>query len=412
MFQCSLVFGLGSGGFRNEIVDGEAAGKGYCFTAQADGPSAVHYNPAGLTQLNGDYFSLGYAMQMPRVEVKHVATTSTVEMQKQDFLIPNLYYVSDLNSDKWRIGFSATSPYGLSTDWASDSFAANYMTESDLEMLNFNPCVAYKVNDSLSIGGGVNYFVQHMSKHKILTAAASTGGDFQLKGSDEGYGYNLGLLYTPLEDHRVGLSYRSKIDLTTVGTVTLDTLNAAYTALFGGSAYTTAMESKSTIPRSLALGYAYKPNEKWVVELDMEWTDWACVESELVTYPNEGVANRLAVLNNGNPVSRDWNDVMAYGFGAEYKSTDKLDLRFGGFYHQTPVPSHSVDTALPDADKHGITMGLGYEFEDVILDLSYCFMRYRNRDVTNTIGASTGSDLNGLYRGHVNIFAVAFTYKY
>ena len=151
MMSSELVFALGSGGFRNEVVDGEAAGKGYCFTAQADNPSAVHYNPAGMTQLEGQSVSLGYTLEAPRNEVDYTATGETVQMQKDLFFIPNFYYVTELPWKDLSFGFAAVSPYGLSTDWADDSFSQRVSTESDVTMYNINHSVAYKVSDFLSL---------------------------------------------------------------------------------------------------------------------------------------------------------------------------------------------------------------------------------------------------------------------
>ena len=415
VFFSNIVYAaVGSGGYRNEVVDAEAAGKGYCFTAQADGPSAVYYNPAGLTQLKGDYVSLGYTFEAPRNECASDAEGNIVQMQKQTFLIPNFHYATDLGSERFRFGFCAVSPYGLSTDWAADSFSKNVMTESDVEMFNINPAVAIKVNDYVSVGGGLNRFSAELSKHKVLTAAASdVGGDFQLKGEDVGWGYNLGLLVNPSSKHRIGVSYRSEIDINYLGTVTLDRLNAAYTAIFGGSTFTTSMESKSKIPQTLSVGYAYQPDDKWTIEADIEWTDWSSTKEEMVLYPNESDATRLAVLNNGNPVSRDWNSVFSYGIGAEYKASDKLDLRCGLLYHQTPIESVALDTPLPDANKWATTLGLGYLFkEDVTMDAYYAFFKYSNRNVTNNMGDASSSNINGTYRGYVNVVGLGITYKY
>jgi long-chain fatty acid transport protein len=411
MYFATTVFGLGSGGFRNEVVDAEAAGKGYCFTAQADGPSAVHYNPAGITQLDGQSLSLGYTYEAPRNECESSAAGNTVQMQKQVFFIPNFYYVTELPWEDFSFGLAAVSPYGLSTDWADDSFSKSVSTEANVTMYNINPTLAYKVNDFLSLGFGIDYFIADISKYKRTTAALG-GGNFHLKVDDEGWGYNLGALIKPAENHRIGISYRSEIDLEYKGTASLDGLIGIYNIVFGGSTYSTALESDGTIPRTLAVGYAYQPNEKWTIETDVEWTDWACVEEEQLRYPNESDGNRLAVLNDGNPVSRDWNDVFSYGIGAEYKATDKLDLRCGFLYEETPIPSANLDTALPDANKHGVTLGAGYLFKNVQIDTSYAFFKFRDRDVTNDVGANTGSNIDGKYKAYVNIFAISFTYRY
>jgi len=412
------AFGIGSGGYRNEVVDAEAAGKGFCFTAQADNPSAVHYNPAGLTQLKGSQITVGYVYEAPMFSVDSKATGDNVNMQKQVFYLPNVYFVTELKNENLRFGFGANSPYGLSTDWANDSFARYLSTESNVTMMNYNPTIAYKVNNYVSVGAGIDFFTADVNKHRVVSAALSnTGGDFQLKGSDESWGYNFGLLLRPSEKHSIGISYRSEINVTLEGTVSLDGLNATGIGIFGASSYSTKMESKSTIPRSIAFGYAYKPNNKWTVEADAEWTDWSCVEEEFLTYPDLNNTNDPAglirgTLNTDNPASRDWRSVWAYGIGAEYQATDKLELRGGFLYEQSPIPSANFEPVLPDSNKHGITIGAGYLLKNVKIDASYAFLKYRDRDVTNDIGSSTASNVDGKYKGYVNILGLSLTYKY
>ena len=46
-------------GFRLPEAGAKAMGMGFAFTAQADDPSAIYYNPAGLTQLKGQNVMLG-----------------------------------------------------------------------------------------------------------------------------------------------------------------------------------------------------------------------------------------------------------------------------------------------------------------------------------------------------------------
>jgi len=407
------AFGVGSGGYRNEVVDAEAAGKGFAFVAQADNPAAVQYNPAGLTQLQGSQVSVGYAYEAPMFSVDSKATGNNVNMQKQVFYLPNIYFATSLKNENLKFGFGANSPYGLSTDWANDSFTRYLSTESNVKMMNYNPTVAYKVNDSVSVGAGLDFFTADVDKHRVVsTSLSSTGGDFQLKASDESWGYNFGLLFKPSEKHSIGISYRSEIDLTLKGKVSLDGLNATGQFIFGGASYSTDVESKSTIPRSIAFGYAYKPNNKWTIEADAEWTDWSCVEEEFLTYPSESDATRLSTLNTDNPGPRDWRSVWAYGIGAEYQATDKLELRGGFIYEQSPIPSANFEPVLPDANKHGVTLGAGYLFKNVKIDGSYAFFQYRDRDVARSMVGATSTNVNGKYKGYVNILALSITYKY
>lgn len=413
LFFVRDVLAVGSAGYKNEVVNAEAMGKASSFVAQADNPSAIYYNPAGLTQLKGDNVSLGYTFEGPMAEVESNTADGTVQMQRQVFWIPNFYYVSDANKENLRIGFSVTSPFGLATDWAQDSYVAANATESDLDFIAVNPTIAFKVNDVLSIGAGLNHFGSHLSKHKRVAASISSDGDFQLKGSDTGWGYNTGFLVQPSEQHSIGISYRSEVDMDYKGTVSMTNINqGAYPAVFGGASYSTDMKVSLTLPQSVVIGYAYKPGNKWTFETDLEWTGWSAAEEEKVEYPSESDANRLAVLNAGNPVPRDWNDVFSFGVGAEYQATDKLALRCGYLYEETPIPSANLDAALPDADRHGVTLGFGYDFKEVTIDASYLALFMMDRDVTNDVGLVAGTDIDGKYKQFVNVFAVGFTYKF
>lgn len=406
------AFALGGGGFRNEAaLDAEANGMADAFVAQADSPSAVHFNPAGLVQLEDSYVRLGYTLQAPRNSYKNKSDVET-QMQRQLFLIPHFYYVSDFGQEKWRFGFSATSPYGLGTDWADDSFSRYQATESDLEIYQLNPAIAYKVNDIFSVGFGLDYVKSYISKHKRLTASAGEG-DFQLKGSDDTWGYNIGLLLRPSDRHSIGLSYRSKSEIEYKGFASLTNIDAGiYTGVFPND-YSTDIESKLTLPQSLAIGYAFKPDDKLTIEIDCEWTGWSSVEEDFVRFTSETDPTRLSILNSGNPAAKDWNDSLAYGIGAEYQTTDKLALRTGYLFVETPVPSANFDTSLPDSDKHSFTFGAGYKInENMVVDMAYFAVFLVGRNVTNDVAISNGADLDGKYKGYVNIFSVGFTYKY
>ena len=79
---------------------------------------------------------------------------------------------------------------------------------------------------------------------------------------------------------------------------------------------------------------------------------------------------------------------------------------------ETPVPSATFETALPDSDKHCFTFGLGYEVNDSLtIDTSYFGVLLLDRDVTNDV-RTAAPDIDGRYEGYANIISVGFTYKY
>src|SRR5512141_2591601 len=56
LFTASTSF---AAGFRLLESGSKAMGMGFAFTAQADDPSAIYFNPAGLTQLKGQNLMVG-----------------------------------------------------------------------------------------------------------------------------------------------------------------------------------------------------------------------------------------------------------------------------------------------------------------------------------------------------------------
>ena len=148
------VAGAVSGAFRVFASDSEALAKGGAFVGEADNPSAVFYNPAGLTQLeDGYHLSLGLTAIQPMVKEINPSGAET-QMRLETFKVPHFYFVSGVGHAA--IGIGSTSNWGVSTDWAKDSFSAFVATKTELQDLDNLLTLSYAINDQLSVGvGGV-----------------------------------------------------------------------------------------------------------------------------------------------------------------------------------------------------------------------------------------------------------------
>ncbi|MFH1478169.1 MAG: OmpP1/FadL family transporter [Candidatus Omnitrophota bacterium] len=423
-FMATPAFSIGAGGFRNEVVSAKTMGRGSAGTAQTDDAAAVHYNPAAMTELGGRAVSLGYTYEAP--QTKHTATNGTeTDMQSQTFLIPNLYLVDNFGMEKFSFGLGVTSDYGLATDWADDSFAKYVSTESDLYFYGINPSVAYKVSDKLSVGFGIDYIMSDMNKKKKFNTSAtnvSLGGgagaadsDFQLKANKDAWSYNLGVMYKPWEDHTIGLAYRSEVDFKYKNSpLTITGLSGTCTGalVFNGTSYGTQVSSELNLPQVISFGYNYKPNDKLNLEFDLEWTGWSCIEQDMVEWETESNAFILGILNATNPDPKDWDDVFSFALGADYQYNEKLNLRCGYLFEQNPIPEMTMDTSLPDADRHGLSFGFGYKFKDFTLDASYLAVFFNDRKIDNNVGSASGASIDGEYEQFVHIVGIGFTYEY
>ena len=405
----------GSGAFRLEVPDAAALGKGSAFVAQADNPSAVYYNPAGLTQLKSKLdVSFGATAIQPFITYEDYSGNET-DMRRQVFTVPNGYVVSNFGLEKFAFGVGATSYWGLGTYWAEDSFSRYVATKTDLSTQDTMFTAAYEINSNLSLGVAVDYTRAKVDMRRKLYQGLGGDGDFQVEGKeDNAWGYRLSALYKLNEKHSFGFIYRSPVHVKYKGKLNLNNLNIAapysYSAVFGTS-YETDVNSNATLPQSMVLGYCFKPTDKWTFEFDTEWMDWSSTKETSYDYPSETNSTRTTYLNSYvNPTfERNWHSVFSYALGTEYKFNDKLRLRAGYFHHKTPIAQANFESSLPDAPSNSITLGAGYSFnKNVSLDFAYAAMFFDTRKVNNSVGSG---GINGKYRTFDNLYALTLSFK-
>jgi len=422
---CVLIFVLGmasiseagSGAFRVFASDSEATAKGGAFVGEADNPSAVFYNPAGLTQLeDGYHLSLGLAALQPIVS--HTSTSGVeTQMRRETFKIPHVYFVSDFGIENVAIGIGGTSNWGLGTDWANDSFSAYAATKTELINLDNMVTFSYALNDQLSVSVGGVYVISTANKEKAIYQSPGANAGGQLKGRDQSLGYTLSTWYKLSEAHQFGLLYKSPISLeydVTVSAHGFSDLGALpYRTIFGGEFYTTIARTDLQLPQSVVLGYSFKPENKWRFNFDVEWMDWSSVESERVYFLAETDPTRLALLDALTASDRDWKSTISYMAGTEYEWNDKFRLRGGYFYNPAVIPEANFDTAVPVTVSHGINFGFGYDIrENLTVDAAWTTIVYVDKNVNNTVGNALGANLDGKYENITNLALVTLNYSF
>jgi len=390
---------------------------GNTFVATADDPSAIYFNPAGLTQLNQPNVSLGIAVHKNDTDYTPVGGSKT---SMEDFtpIVPNFYATMPFR-DKWAFGFGINSPFGLETKWGGDSNdPLRYVaTDSQLQLINFNPTVAYKVNDQVSVGGGIVYgLVNADLRSKVnvtaINGSASPDGDRKLKGDGSAWGYDFGVLYVPAEKHRLGLTYRSQLAATIDGSVELTGLSglAASAFVFNGTSYKSDATTVIKFPQTVLLGYSYKPN-KWTFEIDGEWVDYSTVDDTTIDYKDKS-AGPQSVLSIGNPTDRDWHNTWNLGLGANYQFNETWQARGGYFYYPAAIPERTWDPGNPESSRNGFTLGGSFNRPSFTIDLAYNLILFNDRTISNSVGATSASTVNGKYETTAQILSANVTYKF
>jgi long-chain fatty acid transport protein len=147
---------VGSAGFTNQVTGVKALGMGNSFVALADDPSAVFFNAAGLTQLTSPsaYFAVYPHANLNKIFSRQRTTDS---MKPVTPVVPNLYLTMPISNGRWALGLGINFPYGLETHWDKSSPLRFEATDSELVHANYSSVVAFKVNERVSVGGGLTY---------------------------------------------------------------------------------------------------------------------------------------------------------------------------------------------------------------------------------------------------------------
>ncbi|MBI3885966.1 MAG: outer membrane protein transport protein, partial [Opitutae bacterium] len=179
-------------GTRVGFKDAFAMGRGNAFVATADNPSAVYYNPAGLTQLKGLRLQASdYAVSLSS---KYSGAGGTAEMSDKYQSVPQFFTAWHPAGEPWAYGFGVYAPFGLSTEWADSSPLRTFALKNEQTFLTFNFVTAYQLSPTLSIGGGVSYNHVTTDLQRRLGVFGPTDL-FRFNGKGDAFGFNLGVLW-------------------------------------------------------------------------------------------------------------------------------------------------------------------------------------------------------------------------
>ncbi|MGD9874567.1 MAG: OmpP1/FadL family transporter [Kiritimatiellia bacterium] len=404
------------------IVEQSASSIGSAFSdngAATDDPSAMYFNPAGMSAVEGSELTLGGHVIMPTFEFNNSGSAflpAGLPVSGGDggnggeaAFVPNAYYKADAN-DKAAWGIGITAPYGLTTEYDSSWVGRYHAIKTELINLNINPGVSYKISDKVAVGAGVSASYVEADLTSAIDFGTILGiapqaldGRARIEGDDWAAGCNLGLLITPREECALSLSYRSKIEHTLEGDASFQVPGPARALQAMNMFVNTSGKADLTLPQTAAIGLAHTFAKKFTAMADVMWTGWSDFDELRVKY---GSSQPDSVTDES------WEDTWRYALGLQYQHTDKLALRIGGAYDETPVPDAAHRTPrIPDADRTWLSLGAGYRLnENLSIDLGYTHL-FINDSRVQMLG-TTGDYLNGSYEGSVDIASIQASWKF
>jgi long-chain fatty acid transport protein len=383
---------LNAVGFRLPNQDPEAIARGNAFAATADDPSAIYYNPAGITQLEGQNLRAGIYAVSAGIKYSSPNGNATANSDLQP--VPQVYYADSFTNIPISIGLGIYAPYGLGLNWGNNT-PFNTIGESGKVMyLCFNPIVAWRVTKTLSIGGGptINY-----SQATLDQAIPVIGGQSQITGDGADVGFNVGILWQPHPKWSFGVNYRSATTINYKGTATQS--GSPFSPFFPSS---TASSAAIRYPQYIVGGISFRPTPDWNLEFDLDWTDWHSVKQ--INVLNTPFGNQTILLN--------YRSSFMYEFGVTRQLGNGWFASVGYFYSENSSPDANFNPLIPDADLQLGGIGFGHHGKRWDWSAAYQFGYNGGRTVSGSAPSPSGQTADGTYKTFNNAVNLAVTLKF
>ena len=370
-----------------QILEHDAAGTGtaHANTAEAGSVASMFANPAAMSFQSGTQFSgvmtpIVFSARFNSDSATSAVGTPTTGNNGGDAggksIAPALFFATNLGANL-RFGIGITTPYALRTEYDDGWVGRYFALRTDLETIDINPSLSFKVNDAIAIGVGVSAQRANAEISKaidfgsrcipgltpVLGAAGAAGacaqglvtpqtrdGTVNLKANDWQTGFNVGAMFTLSPETRIGVSYRSAITHKLAGqaTFTNPVLPGALAALTQTPATASGgANAELKLPDVLSIGLHQKLNAQWAFMADVSQTRWSRFNELRVKFDN-GAADSVEIQN--------YRNTTRVAVGTTFAAREDTVLRGGVAFDPTPVRGE-YRVRVPDGDRLWVSLG-------------------------------------------------------
>jgi long-chain fatty acid transport protein len=386
----SLVSG---NGLRLASQDAFATARGEAFAATADNPSAIYYNPAGITQLEGSHLRAGiYGLYLdPTFTPPPPANTNTFHIENKLAAAPQFFFSHTLEKLPLSFGLGIYAPFGAGIQWPQDTGFRAVAIEGKVTYVTINPVVAWEIVPGLSLGGGlkVNY-ANFELEQGLLRYEEPLPNYFRFNGEGWSLGYNLGALWQPCRQLSFGAAFRSASTVTLGGHTDFEQF-----PVIPDTSRSAQMDF--TFPLGAVFGVSYRPTPKWNIEFNADYTDWSSTETNTIHQ-----APPPFPVKENIPVALNWKSSWMFEVGATRYFDSGWHVSTGYVFNQNSVKNETYSPLVADLNRHFFTVGAGHKGRWFDVDIAYQFGYGPDHTVSGSVASSSpglnaGQNADGTY---------------
>ena len=426
-----------AGGY--QINEQSVSGQGYGHAGRSSNvndASIVFGNPAGMSFLDRAQMTVGGTYLHVNTDISNVQASRTLDagvagggapvgMQVPigdipggndgdmvpGTLVPFAFYAHPVN-ERLAFGFGVYAPFGSKTDYESDFQGRYFGDYTEVTVVSAQPTVSYRFNDQWAVGLGVTYnrIDGELRRQLPTDPSFNPAGDVdaRVEGDDDAWGYNIGVIYQPVPETTLGLTYRSKVDYTLTGD---------FRAYAGGSELTPQRENASldlTTPETVNFSVTQQMTDRLKLMAGASWVRWSRFDQIDVETPS----GRIPVEE------QKYSNAWAFAVGGEYQLNRQLALRAGVTIDNTPTNDATRSVRIPSDDRRIFSLGLGWTpTENLTLDFAYSYLTERSTSVSQEREDLLASDATGGipvggatysadYKNEAHGFGAQLTYRF
>ena len=337
--------------------------------------SGVYYNPATMTLHKGTKVQAGGVGVGLNLEFSDDHDESHDQNGRgAEQFVPHGFFTHQINDSTW-FGLGITVPFGMGTDYGEDWVHNTTGVSANIITVDFNPNVAWKINEKFSIGAGISlqYAQADLKKQSTIGAFSAMS---EIDADSTAWGWNVGLMWSPLENLRFGLSYRSNVVHDAEGTLKLENLPDQNIQGFNPSWLNGTHDGFATVeaPAWAMATAAWDVNDLLSLYATFRWANWSSFKKLDI----EG----SATLPNGAPfavgstIENNWKDTYLFSVGGDLRLTNFWTLRGGVGYETSPIKDPKTRTAIiPDANRWWFAVGSSFKWsEQFSTDVSFAHL--------------------------------------
>lgn len=410
-----------------QLLEQNASGIGNSYAgsaAVAENASTIYYNPAGMTQLKGLQVSGGltaintsYKFSDQGSSVGVLAGAGNGGDGGGWGYLPNAYISWEATKDIY-LGLGIGAPFGLKTEYNNPWQGGAQSLKFDIKTVNINPSIAWRANDFVSLGAGINY-QKITAEYQRQTAVASVSGlivanmlaatKMTLNLDDDAWGWNVGALFSISPATKIGISYRSTVKYNLTGDMKFDG-PMAQNAATGGATTNRAATATLKLPDTLILSGTHSLNDRIELLGDISWTGWSSVP-KVDVYNAETTGVRATSGQIAQTLDTEFRDTWRVAAGANYRYTDAVKFKFGVAYDQTPVKGATTRlVSLPDNNRIWLSFGTQWKpTKDTALDFGVAHLFVKDSKIDNDQSAAGRGRVTGTFSDSAWIFGLQYS---